>query len=126
MPSRLDPHVAAIESWLAAEPRLTALAILGRLTERHPDQFGPRQHSIVQRLLKALRTKAAQQIIAAHPPSASTPPPQPPGAVDGSGYGGPDPTTAPASELVAIDVSIGPSAGLPPAAAAPDLGNILR
>lgn len=69
MPSMLDPHLAAIEDWLAAEPQLTALAILGRLTERHPDRFGPRQHSIVQRLLR------------------------------GSGYAGPDPTTAPASEL---------------------------
>jgi hypothetical protein len=31
MPSMLDPHLADIEGWLAAEPRLTALAILGRL-----------------------------------------------------------------------------------------------
>ncbi|WP_125461641.1 hypothetical protein [Rhodomicrobium sp. R_RK_3] len=89
----LDPHLAAIEDWLAAEPQLTALAILGRLTERHPDQFGPRQHSIVQRLLRGLRTKPAQQITAALPPT------RPPRAVDGSGYAGPDPTTAPASEF---------------------------
>jgi hypothetical protein len=27
MPSKLDPHVALIESWLAAEPQLTAIAI---------------------------------------------------------------------------------------------------
>jgi len=114
----LDPHVAAIEDWLAAEPQLTALAILGRLAERHPDQFGPPQHSIVQRLLKALRIKTAQQIIAASPPI------RPPGAVDGSGYGRPDPTTAPVSEPVAIGVSPTPSAPLRPAAAATDLGNI--
>ena len=118
MPSMLAPHVAVIEDWLAAEPRLTALAILGRLSERHPDQFGAPQHSIVQRLLKALRVKAAQQIIA------SMPSPRPPGAVDGSGYGKPDPTTAPASEPVAIGVSPGPSAHLQPAAAATQLGNI--
>ena len=31
MPSMLDPHVATIEGWLAAEPQLTALAIVGRL-----------------------------------------------------------------------------------------------
>ena len=118
MPSMLDPHVAAIERWLAAEPQLTALAILGRLTEQHPDQFGPPQHSIVQRLLKALRIKTAQQIIA------SMPSPRPPGAVVGSGYGRPDPTTAPASEPVATDVSPSLSAHLQPAAAATHLGNI--
>jgi hypothetical protein len=54
MPSKLDPHVAAIEDWLAAEPQLTAIAIVGRLSEKHPDQFATKQHSIVQRLLKAL------------------------------------------------------------------------
>jgi len=118
MPSILDPHVATIEGWLAAEPQLTALAILGRLAERHPDQFGPPQHLIVQRLLKALRIKTAQQIIA------SMPSPRPPGAVDGSGYGRPDPTTAPASEVVAIGVSSSPSAHIRPAPAATDLGNI--
>jgi hypothetical protein len=65
MPSKLDPHVAAIESWLAAEPGLTALTILGRLSECEPTEFGPPQHSIVQRLLKTLRTKSAHQAIAA-------------------------------------------------------------
>jgi hypothetical protein len=34
MPSMLDQHLADIERWLAAEPRLTALAILGRLVEQ--------------------------------------------------------------------------------------------
>ena len=65
MPSMLDPHIEDIERWLAAEPRLTALVILGRLAERCPGQFGPPQHTIVQRLLKALRRKAAGQLIAA-------------------------------------------------------------
>ena len=64
MPSKLDPHVATIEGWLAAEPQLTALAIVGRLSERHPEQFGKKQHSIVQRLLKALRRKAAERLMA--------------------------------------------------------------
>jgi hypothetical protein len=35
MPSKLDPHVAAIKDWLAAEP--TAIAIVGRLSEKHPE-----------------------------------------------------------------------------------------
>jgi hypothetical protein len=45
------PHVALIEGWLAAEPQLTAIAIVGRLADLHADQFGKKQHSIVQRLL---------------------------------------------------------------------------
>ncbi len=65
MPSILDPHVAAIEGWLAVEPTLTALAIVGRLSERAPTAFGPKQTSIVQKLLKTLRTKTALQQIAA-------------------------------------------------------------
>jgi hypothetical protein len=59
----LDQHLADIERWLAAEPRLTALAILDRLVEQRPEQFGPPQHTIVQRLLRALRRKAAETII---------------------------------------------------------------
>ena len=65
MPSKLDPYLATIEDWLAAEPQLTALAIVGRLAQRDADQFGPKQHSIVQRLLKALCRKAAERLIAA-------------------------------------------------------------
>jgi hypothetical protein len=64
MPSKLDPHLPLIESWLAGEPQLTALAIVSRLTERDPEHFGPQQHSIVQRLLRKLRIKSAQQLIA--------------------------------------------------------------
>lgn len=63
MPSMLDPHLADIERWLAAEPRLTALAILGRLAEHSPEQFGAPQHTIVQRLLRSLRRNAAEAII---------------------------------------------------------------
>jgi len=95
MPSKLDPHVATIETWLAAEPQLTALAIIGRLSENHPDQFGMRQHSIVQRLLKALRKKAAEKLIAQEPPCVATIAAPSTGPVDGSGYEGPDPPTAP-------------------------------
>ena len=89
MPSKLDPHVALIEGWLAAEPQLTAIAIVGRLAELHPDQFGKKQHSIVQRLLRALRKSAAHRLIAAATAEGHESGGQPPGAVDGSGYGGP-------------------------------------
>ena len=71
MPSKLDPYLVTIEGWLAAEPQLTALAIVGRLAQRDADQFGPKQHSIVQRLLKALRRKAAERLIAATTTSAA-------------------------------------------------------
>jgi len=64
MPSKLDPHVALIEVWLAAEPQLTAIAIVGRLAERHPEQFGKKQHSTVQRLLRALRKTAVRRLTA--------------------------------------------------------------
>jgi len=64
-----------IEGWRAADPRLTAVAILGRLSQRFPNQFGPPQHSIVQRLLKALRVKAACQLIARAQPAVPIPVP---------------------------------------------------
>jgi len=72
MPSILDPHVEDIERWLAAAPRLTALVILSRLAERCPSQFGPPQHTTVQRLLKTLRRKTAGQLIAATEPVGQT------------------------------------------------------
>jgi hypothetical protein len=116
MPSKLDPHVATIKDWLAAEPQLTAIAIVGRLSEKHPDQFGPKQHSIVQRLLKALRKKAAEKLFAESLGTTAVVPT--PGAVDGSGYRGPDPPTAPpieqASEAVRIIRSVDVGLSVPP------------
>ena len=98
MPSMLDPHVVTIEGWLAAEPQLTALAIGGRLSERHPEQFCKKQHSIVQRLLKALRRKAAERLMAEMTLSAPAAAALLPGAVDGAAYGGHSaPHTAPPS-----------------------------
>ena len=102
MPSKLDPHVVTIEYWLAAEPQLTALAILGRLIEKHPEKFGMKQHSIVQRLLKALRKKVAETLIAQKPPRTTTTAAPSTGPVDGSGYHGPDPPTVPAVERASI------------------------
>ena len=92
MPSKLDPHIATIQNWLAAEPQLTALAIVSRLSDKYPEQFGKKQHSIVQRLLKSLRNQAAKKLFT--PPGATTTGTLSPGSVDGSGYGGPDPSTA--------------------------------
>jgi hypothetical protein len=77
---------------------LTALAIVGRLAERDPQQFGPKQHSIVQRLLRAIRRRATQQLIA-EPASPALAAEEsiihPPGPMDGAGYGGPAPSTLP-------------------------------
>jgi hypothetical protein len=98
MPSKLDPHIAAIEGWLAEQPQLTALAIVGRLREKYSEEFGTRQHSIVQRLLRALRRKAAKQMVAQEVFGEATVAAPLPGVVDGSGYVGPDPPTAPLVE----------------------------
>jgi hypothetical protein len=92
MPSKLDPHMTTIENWLVAEPQLTALAIVNRLSYKYPEQFGKKQHSIVQRLLKSLRNKAVKKLFT--PPGATMTGTLSPGSVDGSGYGGPDPSTA--------------------------------
>jgi hypothetical protein len=100
MPSKLDPHVVVIEGWLAEQPQLTALAIVGRLSEKDPEEFGTKQHSIVQRLLRALRRKAAAQLVAEEPLSDATAATPWPGSADGSGYVGPDPPTAPPTEQV--------------------------
>jgi hypothetical protein len=110
MPSMLDPHVEEIERWLGAEPRLTALVILERLAARCPGQFGPPQHTIVQRLLKALRKKAAEKLIAQKPPSATKTAAPLTGPVDGSGYGWPDPPTAPPIERASKPASLNRSA----------------
>ena len=84
----LDPHVITIEAWLAAEPQLTALAIVGRLRESYPEQFCKKQHSIVQRLLKALRRKAAERLTAQMTLTSPTMLFLPPGSVDGAACDG--------------------------------------
>src|SRR6202049_1369317 len=120
MPSKLDPHIATIEDSLAARPQLTALAIVGRLSERYPEEFGTRQHSIVQRLLRALRRKAAEQLVAQEPLGYATIAAPLPGSVDGSGYVGPDPPTAPSrrasreSHLARPSIDVGSSAEMAP------------
>jgi len=98
MPSKLDPHIAAIEGWLADQPQLTALPIVGRLNEKYPEEFGTKQHSIVQRLLRALRRRAAEQLVAQEPLCDTTTAAPSLGAMDGSGYVGPDPPTTPPTE----------------------------
>ena len=114
-PSMLDPHVATIEGWLAAEPQLTALAIVGRLSEAYPEQFCTKQHSMVQRLLRALRRKAAERLMAETSPSASTSSALWPGAVDGAACDGRSaPPTAPPVEQAARGNQSGAALSAPP------------
>ena len=44
MLSKLEPHVALSEGWLAAGPQLTAMAIVASQAERYPEQFDNKQH----------------------------------------------------------------------------------
>ncbi|MGZ6184249.1 MAG: transposase [Vulcanimicrobiaceae bacterium] len=67
MPSKLDPHLATIANWLAVEPQLTALAIVGRLAMIDSSTFSDKQHSTVQRLLRSLRRKVAETAIVSMP-----------------------------------------------------------
>jgi hypothetical protein len=114
------PHIAAIKGRLAEQPQLTALAIVGRLSKKYPEEFGTKQHSIVQPLLRTLRRKAAAQLVAEEPLGDATTATPWPGAVDGSSYVGPDPPTAPPTEQVwkaswqGLSVDIGSTAARAP------------
>jgi len=94
MPSKLDPHLATIEGWLATEPQLTALAIVGRLAEIDAT-FGVQQQSIVQRLLRAIRRSVADALTASTSVVTSPTPTVLPEAVDSSGHAGAYPPTSP-------------------------------
>lgn len=59
----LDPHLADIARWLATEPCLTALAILGRLADHSLEKFGSPQPPTVQRSLRSLRRNTTDVII---------------------------------------------------------------
>ena len=84
MPSKLDPYLATIENWLAAEPQITALTIVHRLAAIDSSTFSDKQHSIVQRLLRSCRQKVAETIIASMSAQPMTAPGMRPGPVDGA------------------------------------------
>ncbi|MGA7451242.1 MAG: hypothetical protein WBW73_08185 [Rhodoplanes sp.] len=81
MPSKLDPHLVTIESCLATEPQITALAIVRRLAAIDPATFSDKQHSIVQRLIRLLRRKATVVAMATQVPIEAA---MRPGPVDGA------------------------------------------
>jgi hypothetical protein len=62
-PSMLDPYAAQIEAWLAAEPHLTAVDVLGRLRECVPGSWGDKQVRTVQRFVKSSRVRTANLLI---------------------------------------------------------------
>lgn len=101
MPSKLDPHLAAIQDWLTAEPDITALTIVGRLTRIDPATFGDKQHSIVQRLLRSLRRKAAETVLTAVTEPAAAKETNSPASVDGAASRilSAPPTAAPSEQL---------------------------
>ncbi len=101
MPSKLDPHLTTIESWLATEPQIAALAIVRRLAAIDPATFSDEQHSIVQRLLRSLRRKATETVIVTMAAQTSIAAAMRPGPVDGAscdGYSAPP--TGPLAEQV--------------------------
>lgn len=61
--------IVTIESRLAMELQITALAIMRRLAAIDPATFCDKQHSIVQRLIRLLRRKATETVIAAKSPA---------------------------------------------------------
>jgi hypothetical protein len=77
-----QPTYLASEGWLTEQPQLTALAIVGRLSEKYPEEFGTKQHSIVQPLPRALRRKAAEQLVALETLGEATSAAPLPGVVD--------------------------------------------
>jgi len=98
MPSKLDPHLAAIEAWLAQQPQLTALANCRPAEREIPRGVRKETYSIVQRLLRVLRRRAAERLVAQDSLGDATTAVPLPGVVDGSGYVGPDPPAAPLVE----------------------------
>ena len=62
-PSMLEPYVTHIEAWLAAQPHLTAVAIVDRLRECAPASFDARQLRTLQRFVQSWRARTAKLLI---------------------------------------------------------------
>lgn len=64
--TRKDPFEAAwplLQQWLQAEPDQTAKALLLRLQQAHPQQFGDQQLRTLQRRVKTWRRQMAQRLV---------------------------------------------------------------
>jgi hypothetical protein len=62
-PARLDPHRSEIAGWLDAEPAITAVEVLARLTTRYPDRFTAKHLRSTQKMVRAWRTDQAKRVI---------------------------------------------------------------
>ena len=62
-PARLDPHRSEIDAWLDAEPAITAVEVLARLTTRYPDRFTAKHLRSTQKMVRAWRTEQAKRVI---------------------------------------------------------------
>ena len=62
-PSMLDPHRADIEGWLEVQPAMTAVEVLARLKQHHPDRFTDNHLRTIQRMVKSWRALEAKKII---------------------------------------------------------------
>ena len=62
-PARLDPHRSEIDAWLDAEPAITAVEVLARLTTRYPDRFTAKHLRSTQKMVRAWRTDQAKRVI---------------------------------------------------------------
>ena len=62
-PSMLDPHRGTIETWLDAEPAITAVDVLARLRACHPDRFAETHLRTIQRMVKTWREEQAKRVI---------------------------------------------------------------
>ena len=62
-PSMLDPFEAQIRAWIAADPTLSAAAVLQRLMSADPSRFTKKSERTVQIAVKAWRAEITGQII---------------------------------------------------------------
>ena len=62
-PARLDPHRSEIDAGLDAEPAITAVEVLARLTTRYPDRFTAKHLRSTQKMVRAWRTDQAKRVI---------------------------------------------------------------
>ena len=62
-PSMLDPHRTEIEAWLEAQPDMTAVVVLARLRQRHPDRLADLHLRTVQRAVKVWREQQAKRVV---------------------------------------------------------------
>ena len=77
-PGMLTPYGGQIRGWMEADPSLSAVAALERLTSLGPDVFGPKHLRTLQRAIAAERLVIARRLISEGVSSLLVTPPVPP------------------------------------------------